>query len=190
MRNIHLLLLIAVTVLFSCEKEKEMPISSVKASPDTTTSLSLSPTVLLKDMAVSNLPSPYYHFEYDSSGKIIFVSFASDLTRYNVVYGQNKIIRMKNNILVNKDRLNYVYDIAGRVSTVRYADSTGTVYTRVDFTYDKQKLIKVKRTKKSGAGFITDKVMTLSHHPDGDLFELTYHYFPIEGQTEAAFTDR
>ena len=111
--------------------------------------------VLLKDVVLSNLPSPYYHFEYDTKGKVSFVSFASDFNRYNVIYRQSKISEMKNNILVNKDRLKYLYDSAGRVSTVKYTDSTGVVYARVNFTYNGQKLIKVKRERKSEAGFIT-----------------------------------
>jgi len=32
--------------------------------------------------------------------------------------------------------------------------------------------------------------MTLSYNTDGNLFELTYHYLPINGQTEATFADR
>src|SRR5678815_925792 len=97
MRYIHLSLLIAATVLFSCKKEKEMPVSVETPSPVA--------AVLLKDVVLSNLPSPYYHFEYDTKGKVAFVSFASDFNRYNVIYRQSKISEMKNNILVNKDRL-------------------------------------------------------------------------------------
>jgi hypothetical protein len=97
---------------------------------------------------------------------------------------------MSNNILVNKDRLKYEYDDTGRVSTVRYTDSAGVVFARVDFTYNGQKLIKARRFQKSGAGFITDKIMTFSYHTDGNLFELTYHYLPVNNQTETTFTDR
>jgi len=189
MRKVHLLFLAVATVLFSCEKEKEMPVYAVNVSPGSTLSSARS-TVLLKDVVESSLPSPYYHFEYDSSGKVIFVSFASDLTRYDVVYRRNKISEMKNNILVNKDRLKYVYDSAGRVSTVRYTDSTGAVYAKVDFFYDGKKLIKLKRKQKSGTGFTTDKIMTFTYHTDGNLLELNYHYLPFKGQTEATFTDR
>src|SRR6478609_9650420 len=99
MRYIHTSFLIVATVLFSCKKEKEMPVPVEMPSPVA--------TVLLKDIVESSLPSPYYHFEYDTEGKVTFVSFASDFTRYNVMYRQNKISEMRNNILVNKDRLKY-----------------------------------------------------------------------------------
>jgi hypothetical protein len=85
MRYIHLSLLIAATVLFSCKKEKEMPVSVGTPLPVA--------AVLLKDVVLSNLPSPYYHFEYDTKGKVTFVSFASDFTRYDVMYGKARSAR-------------------------------------------------------------------------------------------------
>ncbi len=173
--------LLVTIVLFSCKKDKieSNPLSNPPPSP-----------LLLKDIVVPHLPSPYYHFEYDSSGKIDFVSFASDLTRYHVTYDGDKIIEMRNDILVNKDRLQYIYDGSGKVETVNYADSTGIVYTRVNFTFDGQRLVKIERRKKSGADFILDKTMTMTYHPDGNLFELTYHYLPVNGMPESLYTDR
>ena len=97
---------------------------------------------------------------------------------------------MKNNILVNKDRLQYIYDNAGRVSNVTYSDSTGLIYTRLDLSYDGKKLIKLDRERKSGNDFIIDKTLTMSYYPDGNLLELTYHYLPVNGQSEAIYTDR
>ena len=98
----RLLFVITAFVLVSCKKEKYT--SPVSPSPDP-----VIPAVLLKDIKIPNLPSPYYHFEYDTAGKVVFVSFASDFTRYNVVYNGGRISEMKNNIIVNKDRLQYSY---------------------------------------------------------------------------------
>src|SRR5829696_108736 len=42
------------------------------------------PRVLLKDIVIPRLPSPYYHFTYDAAGRVDSVSFASELTRYQV----------------------------------------------------------------------------------------------------------
>jgi hypothetical protein len=173
--------LLLIVILFSCKKDK---IESNSSSPPPL------PPLLLKDIVVPRLPSPYYHFEYDSSGKLIFVSFASDLTRYHVTYGGDRIIEMRNDILVNKDRLQYIYDGNGKVKTVNYADSTGIVYTRNNFTFDGQKLVKIEREKNSGGNFIKDKTMTMTYHPDGNLFELTYHYLPVNGMQESTYTDR
>jgi hypothetical protein len=76
---------------------------------------------------------------------------------------------MRNDILVNKDRLEYIYDGTGKLETVIYTDSTGIAYTRVDFIYDGQRIAKIQRQKKSGADFIIDKTMTMTYHPDGNL---------------------
>src|SRR3954469_16115597 len=125
MRQKYFLLFIAATILFSCKKEKQ---TTDPPSPPP-------PTVLIKDVVISHLPSPYYHFEYNAKGMVSFVSFASDFTRYDVMYDGDKLSEMRNNILVNKDRLQYFYDNAGRVNAIRYADSTGSVYTRINLTY-------------------------------------------------------
>jgi len=167
-------------MLLSCKKDK---IGSGPLSP-------APPPLLLKDIVVPHLPSPYYHFEYDSSGKLVFVSFASDYSRYHVAYDGARMIEMRNDILVNKDRLEYIYDGSGRLETVIYTDSTANAYARVDFIYDGQRIAKIQRQKKFGADFTIDKTMTMTYHPDGNLFELTYHYLPVNGMTESVYTDR
>jgi hypothetical protein len=181
MRHRYLLFFIAATIFFSCKKEK------VTTGPPTP---SPSPTVLIKDIEIAHLPSPFYHFEYNAAGKVTFVSYASDLLRYDVIYDGDKISEMRNNIIVNKDRLQYFYDNAGRVNVVRYADSTGLVYTRINLTYDGQKLIKLERERKIGADFIVDKTVTMSYHPDGNLLDLTVHRPAIAGQDESTVNDR
>jgi hypothetical protein len=166
--------------LLSCKKETN---TNIIAPPP-------SPVALLKDVVLSRLPSPYYHFEYDSSNKVSFISFASDLTRYHVIYEGGRIIELRNDILVNKDRLLYFYDNDGRVKAINYVDSMGVVYTKISLTYDGQELIKLERQKKQGIDFITDKEMTMTYYPDGNLFELSYHYFPVNGLTELIYKDR
>ena len=67
--------------------------------------------------------APYYHFTYDATGRVDSVSFASELTRYQVAYlADGRIKEMRNNILVNRDRLVYAYDFLGHVVGVRYVD--------------------------------------------------------------------
>ena len=179
----RLLFIIMALVLFSCKKENYIPPDSPSPDP-------VIPTTLLKNIVISNLPSPYHHFEYDTAGKVVFVSFASDFTRYDVVYNGERISEMKNNIVVNKDRLQYLYDNEGRISSVTYADSTGLVYTRLNLSYDGKKLIEIDRERKSGSAFIIDKTLTMSYHPDGNLMDLTYHYLPFNGQPGAVYKDR
>ena len=183
MRYRHLLCLVVAIVMFSCKKGKEVIYPPVPLPPPTPQS----PSVLLRDIVIERLPSPYYHFEYNTAGKISFVSFASGLKMYDVVYNGDKIIEMRNNIIIaNKDRLQYRYDNEGRVSAINYADSAGIVYAKLHFTYAGQQLIKSERERKSASGFTIEKTLSMSYYADSNLMEITYHYPATEfnGQLE------
>jgi hypothetical protein len=168
----------------SCKKEKEpvTPPHSVPEEPPIA-------VALLKDITIPNLPSPYYHFEYTASGTASFASFASGFNQYNLVYSNGRIHQMRNNIVVNKDTIQYLYDNADRVDRINYIAEGGNVYVKISLAYDAQKLIKIDREKKLGNNFILDKTMTMSYHADGNLKDLTYHYFPFNGSAEHIFTD-
>lgn len=182
MRYKYLLAVVISIVLLCCKRNKIDDKPSPPAQPK--------PLVLLKEIAIPFLPSPYYHFEYDSLDRVNFVSFASDLTRYDVVYQGDNIREMRNNILVNKDRLQYFYDNNGRVSNINYADSNGIVFTRVFLTYEGTRLTKLEREVKSAAGFILDKRMIFSYYADGNLMEVSTHRPMINGSSEQNSTDR
>lgn len=181
MKRLHLIMVATLVLILSCKKEITSPDPApIPPSPE---------PILLKDIVMPNLPSPYYHFEYDNSGKAVFASFASDFTRYDILYSNGRISEMKNNILVNKDRLLYSYDDAGRVTEIRYTDSTGLVYTKLLFTYQGQQLAEEDRIRKSGTDFITDRTLNFSYGPDGNLSFLIHHYLPFNGQGEVIYTD-
>lgn len=149
------------------------------------------PKPLLRDMVVDHLPSPYYHFEYDTSGRANRASFASDFFVYDLVYSGGRLTEMRNNILVNHDRLVYAYDGAGRVATVTYVDDGGTEFARVHLTYSGRQLVTLERERLVQGAFVMDKTMSFTYDASGNLFELTQH-FPAVGQvqTEATVTDR
>jgi hypothetical protein len=146
--------------------------------------------VLLKDVVVAHLPSPYYHFEYDSAGQITRVSFASDLLIYDVRYQGGRITELRNITLGNMDRLQYVYDAAGRVRTVNYIDATGTVFTRVLLTYAGDELSRLDRERKLEAGFTLDKTMSFSYDADGNLQEIVEYRPALNGQPATTTVDR
>jgi hypothetical protein len=148
------------------------------------------PAVLLKDITIPSLPSPYYPFEYAAAARVTGASFASGLTIYDVRYANGRISEMRNTTLGNKDRLVYLYDAAGRVSEVRYTDPTGVVYTRLHLAYDGKRLTRVERERRSVGGFAVDKTMSLAYDADGNLAVVTDHRPAIAGaQDEATFVD-
>jgi hypothetical protein len=148
------------------------------------------PAVLLRDIVIPSLPSPYYHFEYDADGRVIMASFASGLRQYQVQYDGGRISEMKNVAVLNGDRLTYVYDDAGRVASVRYVDSNGLVYTVLFMSYDGQKLTGIERDRRVEGGFIVDKTMSLSYDSDGNVREITEHHPVTDDQQETTTVDR
>ena len=185
MRLKYLWLLIVVTVSVSCKKETGTIDASLPPQP------APAQRVLLKDLIVTGLPSPYYHFEYDDTGKVSSVSFASGFTTYNVIYNGSRIAELRNTTIGNNDKVQYFYDNEGRVTLVTYSDFAGEVYVRVHLAYEANKLVKLERERKLDAAFILNKALTMSYYADGNLKEMTYHFppTPINGQTEATYTD-
>ena len=171
--------MIAVAGLASCSGDLKVTAPPPPAS------------VLLKDIVIPNLPSPYYHFEYDGQGMVSSVSFASALTNYDVAYAAGRIAELRNNALGNHDRLVYVYDDAGRVAAIRETDVNGVVFIALFFTYAGDKLIELERDRRVTGGFIIDKTLSFSYYPDGNLLELTDHRPAIDGlQLETTVKDK
>jgi hypothetical protein len=140
--------------------------------------------VLLKDIVIDRLPSPFYHFDYDPSGTVTGVSYASGLTSYDVSYLGGRIKEMRSNVALNHDRLVYAYDDVGRVAGIRYVDANGVTFTVLVYSYDGEQLTGVKRSKRSGNTLVIDKIISLSYYPDGNLRELTEHRPAIDGVQE------
>jgi len=179
------LLVTLMAAVAACAPDPSAPISPPPPPPPPM------PVVTgLKEIMFSSLPSPYYHFEYDSTGRVTFAAFASDFARYDVIYADGRISEMDNNILVNHDRLVYQYDDSGRVVLVREVDANGAVFVLLTLTYDGQKLIGLERDRRVDGGFIIDKTMTLSYYPDGNLRQLAQHRPAIAGfQDEQRYAD-
>ncbi|MGZ3852833.1 MAG: hypothetical protein ACXVBX_08585, partial [Flavisolibacter sp.] len=126
MRPIHLLVMTTVVLLFSCKKEHR----PVQVDPPVVTGKH----ILLKDITIPNLPSPYYHFEYGADSLATKASFASNYTMYDVLYSGGRISEMRNNIFVNHDTLRYSYDNTGKVTMIKFINTANVVYRLVFFT--------------------------------------------------------
>jgi hypothetical protein len=141
--------------------------------------------VLLKDVVIPRLPSPYYHFEYDNAGSIRSASFASGFTMYDVTYTGGRISEMRNNTLGNRDRLEYTYDDAGRVAVIEYVNPSNVIFTTLFFSFAGEKLTRIERNVRVDGGFLIDKTMSFSYYADGNLRTLTVARPRIDGIQEA-----
>ncbi len=183
MRTKYLLILIISFVFISCKKEKQY-------NPPTSVPPVHVPPVLLKEVTIPLLPSPYYHIEYHTAGRATFISFASGFRMYDVVYSSGRISEMRSNSVDDKDRLQYSYHNAGRVSNINYADSNGIVYTKIMLTYDGEKLNKLERERKAANGFLVDKTMTFFYSGDGNFREVIENRPPFNGAPELSSIDQ
>ena len=184
MRRI-VLYMAAIFLLQACNKDNTPP-----AQPGTGTTPPAD-VVLLKDIVYSSLPSPYYHFEYNTADKISKASFASDLAVYQVSYAGNNISEVKQINGSNHDRIEYTYD-NGKPVIAKYIKTDGTNYLNVFFNYTAEgKLSSMEWDMKSGdIGFLVYKEINFTYYTDGNLMDMTFHYHDIDGiQTATTFTD-
>jgi len=148
------------------------------------------PTALLREINIPLLPSPFYKFDYDANGRITTVEFASGFRVYTAVYDGSRLVELRNDAVGNKDRVQYIYDDAGRVSNVNYIDADGVTFTRISLGYDGAQLVLLKRERILNDAFVLDKIFSMIYDANGNLLELGEHFPAVPGfQTEATFVD-
>lgn len=129
------------------------------------------PAALLKDIVIPNLPSPYYHFEYDAAYRIRRASFASDARAYDVTWRGDRIEKLVNTV-GSRDTLLYNYDAAGHVGTVNQMDANGQVISITTFTYDGARLAKAERKVKVGSAFVVDRTLSFTYDAAGNVNDI------------------
>jgi hypothetical protein len=155
--------------------------------PEPTAPIPPAPAVLLRDIVVASLPSPFYQFEYDAAGRIRTASYASGLRVYDVRYDGAGITEMRE-VAGNRDHLQYLYDDAGRVGAIFYLDANGADYTHIFFSYAGQLLTGIERSRQIEDAFIIDKTISLSYDDAGNLQELIEQRPALEGIQDATTT--
>jgi hypothetical protein len=180
MKAKHLLLLILITLMISCHKEP----SDQPPLPGVT-------SVKLKDLNARNLPSPFYHFEYDDSGKITLAGYSSGLRIYNVNYNGSHIESMENTADLSHIRLEYQYS-NGDLLAVRVKDKDGVTLGHCIFTFSSSHQLQQMDwdVADGNVGFYFEQTMTFSYYADGNVMEIVTHNYPVGSQTEATYTDR
>lgn len=172
MRYSRVLMTLSIVVsLFSCKKE---PGPNPVNPPNPTKK-----RVLLKDITIPSLPSPYYYFEYNTDSSVSKVEFNSGLTMYDVFYSGNKISEMRNNIIVNHDTLRYVYDNDGKLSIIKFIDEANVIYRHVSFIYEGDQVKEIEWDHLvPGVGFLIDRTLTFTYYADGNAKTISDHRPP------------
>lgn len=176
--RIHIACVVLAAALAACES----PSASIVDPPPPT-------RILLKDIEAERLPSPYYHFTYDASGRVASAAFASGLKTYRVDYDGDRIADMATTFLANNDSLQYGYDEAGRVSLIKYLRG-GEIRAVLFFEFSGTRLTRVERDVRVSAGYIIDRTVTLSYDAAGNVRQMVDHRPAVDGvQTESTTTD-
>lgn len=175
MRGAFTLIATLVLATVSCKKET-ITITSTPADRNK--------KILLKDITIPHLPSPYYHFEYNADSTVAQASFDSGLTTYDIFYSGNRISEMRNNIIVNHDTLRYVYDNSGRIELINFINESNVLYRHAYFAYEGQLVKKVEWDHLVDTGFVVDRTLTFAYFPDGNVNQVTEHRPAIGGGSE------
>ncbi|HEX6600258.1 MAG TPA: hypothetical protein VF034_13115 [Gemmatimonadaceae bacterium] len=179
MRRTSLLVLAGVLALAACSDDASI------TDPDPL----VPPAALLKDIVIPNLPSPYYHLEYDAAYRIRHVSFAADARAYDVVRAGNRIEKLVGTA-GSRDTLVYAYDAAGRVGTVNQVDDAGQVVSITSFTYDGARLVKAERKVKVDGDFVVDRTLSFTYDDAGNVMDVVDQRPAIAGhQAQSTTTD-
>jgi hypothetical protein len=171
--NYAILTVSAVVLMLSCKKEHKTDPVEIPVVP--------AKHILLKDISIPRLPSPYYHFEYNKDGMVTKADFASRFTIYDILYNGSNISEMRNNILVNHDTLRYIYDNTSRLTLIKFINTSNVVYRHASFSYDGNLIKKIEWDhKQSNGSFFIDRTLSFSFYPDGNVKTITDHRPPID----------
>ncbi|HEY4132520.1 MAG TPA: hypothetical protein VGM50_18050 [Gemmatimonadaceae bacterium] len=185
MRSIVGLIVLAASAACSISTDASRSPSSPPAPPTNPSS-----GVLLKNIEISTLPSPFYHFDYDATGQISGASFASSLSTYTVSYANGRLDAMRNSGPINSNRLVYSYDNLGRCTAVRYLDSIGNAVAIVFLGYNGQQLTTLERDRLVTGGGVVEKTMSFTYGADGNLTDVTERHPAVAGERdESTVTD-
>lgn len=174
MRYNYLLLTLSVVLLLSCKKQQVPgPVEAPAAN---------NRHILLKDITIPNLPSPYYHFQYNADSLVTKADFASGFSIYDVLYSGGRISEMQNNILVNRDTLRYQYDNGGKLVMIGFINASNVMYRHVFFAYNGNQIKEIQWDIKEGnVGFFIDRTLNFTFYPDGNVKTITEHRPPVTG---------
>ena len=141
--------------------------------------------VLLKDIIIPHLPSPFYHFDYRADSMVAQVSFAAGLTTYDVVYNGSKVTGMRTVGVGSQDTLRYIFDNTGKVGAIVFINNAGITMRHAFITYQGQKISEIEWDHKEGnAGYLIDRKLNFTYYADGNVREIREHRPAFGGQEE------
>jgi hypothetical protein len=178
MKAKYLLLVFILFTLFCCKKVAPVNPHSFVA-------------VKLKDIHITSLPSPYYHFDYRDDKHISSFNFANGLI-YDVAYTGDDLTLMKNNTSgTSKDSVKYNYT-NGKLTSIHVITDAGIFYRRAFLTYYPSGQLQTLEWEiiTANQSFTQDQTLTFTYYPNDNVKEIVHHYFAVGPQPNITFTDK
>lgn len=176
-----LLLVFILFAIFSCKKHN---LQETTVNPPSFVALKL------KDLNIGNLSSLNYHFDYTDAKHISSFNSPNGLT-YDITYSGNNLTLMKNNTSGTRDSVKYNYT-NDRLTSVDVITEVGLLYRRAFLTYYSSGQLQYLEweVKSVNQTFAKEQSFTFSYYPDGNVKEITHHYFALSPIPDVTFTDK
>lgn len=161
----------AFTALVSCSDKDPLPPPGAKPVTDQY-------EVRVRDIVVTNSPSPYYGFAYNDSGYVTSLNYASSLYIYHYYYKNQRIDSVTS---TSTDARYLLYNYTGKLVTSVDQFNDAGKWLVASIQYDQQNRVsKMTWRQKSATEF--DKVSEFTYYDDGNVKQLKTTY-PTTGIT-------
>jgi len=132
--------------------------------------------VQLKSVVTQGMPSPYFSYTYDKNNFVTQIQHAAGLFQYEVQYHNNRVVKMFNNTLFNKDTLVYHYS-NNQVSSIDLVEPGTGITKVVELVYNSSHQLEELKWKKRNANLSLTLIrkLTFRYHDDGNLAEYQDH---------------
>ncbi|MBC7830168.1 MAG: hypothetical protein H7122_20665 [Chitinophagaceae bacterium] len=168
---------IVVGATISCKKDND-----ALQPPDLPAPIDDARTVLLKEVVVQSLPSPYFHFTYDSLKYVTQINFASGFSIYSVEYENKRVKKMTNFITGSSILYSYSNNHVSEIN--EFSASTGDKKFCYKLFYNSgNQLVQILWFEFfSNSNGELYKKSELACHTDGNLAEIDHHFRTSPGQ--------
>jgi hypothetical protein len=174
--SLPLLLFSFLAFFLACNKSSHFP-PPVEQEPNDIAA------VKLKEIIVSSLPSPYYHFTYNNEGYVMTINYASDLFQYTLQYQNNRVKSMVN--AVNQDSLVYRYTNKKITAIDTYSGMSDERIAHHDLAYDlKGHLIKLwwYVIPHPNGDSLLERVVEIQYNAAGNIDRYNNHFMDENGE--------
>ncbi len=135
--------------------------------------------IKLKEVAIQGLPSPYFHFVYDTANFVTELKHESDIFQYKIAYKNGRVSRMINTATLAPDTLLYHYT-KGNVTRIDLVKPNQGKTEETTLAYDQTNRL-IEATWKNIMTATVFKKMLFQYNAENNLSRCEIYYFMNSG---------